>query len=254
MPKSPFLVLIVTALFVTGCQSDFDKCIEAELPRAQEVLRLSDLGVELMRFKSGAKLFTDNWKVVPIVEPQIKNIAGPKRPSMPSPPPFDCESDADDCDEYFADYKEANAQFDLEKTAVFEWGNSPDGLAYQKAINTLYLEGFRQLGYDLPDLAAFEKLLEDGREEYDLVESALEARAEEFDCWGSELCYSPITSEWESKFGEGSWDAADPTARQDFIDATVQSVVEERMVAYGQVGEEARELSVLTCNQNGLYE
>ena len=55
MPQSPFLVLIVKAIFVSGCQSEFDKCTEAELPRAQEVLRLSDLGVELVRFKSAAK-------------------------------------------------------------------------------------------------------------------------------------------------------------------------------------------------------
>ena len=83
-------IIFASIAFLSGCQSEFDKCMETEAPRAESTLALSDMDAAIADFKSTASFVIKMQQVE--AKPQFKllNIAPAGRPVRPSYPTYGC--------------------------------------------------------------------------------------------------------------------------------------------------------------------
>ena len=47
-------LILFSLLLLQGCQSDFDKCMETEVPRAEKAMGISQLAHDLTRFRDAS--------------------------------------------------------------------------------------------------------------------------------------------------------------------------------------------------------
>ena len=51
------IIVLASIVFLSGCQSDFDKCMKTEAPRAGSILAMNDMAANITAFKSTSNFF-----------------------------------------------------------------------------------------------------------------------------------------------------------------------------------------------------
>jgi len=211
-------ITIMAILFLAACESDFDKCMKVELPRAEEALRLSykESLSELEAHVERAVEFKDKWSQFMLIADA--DLAWRNE----NPAPDDRESP-----EYDA-WNEAWEEF------------KASGVAQ---LNTMGFQG-----------STDDEALMNMGEWFRSYDSLRRARAAEFDCWGDVTCDNPASAEAKHLFGENYF--ATPEY-QDFIKTEptlLLNYFEDRLAALTRAQAQVPETAKLVCNRAGIYE
>lgn len=228
----PRVVVIVLLLFLIGCESDYQKCLNTEIPKAQELLVISD-SQKLQRF---IELMT---RLELIKIPSREKIEWEKINAFDNQPfPENYDSKAD----FEAAWTEFIESSDGEEFVARERERLPERLKKAGFLGDTFLEQAEKF-------SAFEEELNE----------ALQERAYSLNCfgYGNEDCAEPLYRETEH-LSDGEWrgkildvfvDVA-PRALSESI-AMLEARMEAQIEASGAA---VLKLAANTCNSNGLYE
>ena len=211
-------ITIMAIFFLAACESDFDKCMKVELPRAEEALRLiyKESLSELEAHVERALELENKWSQV------MLTLDAESAWRNENPAPDDRESpEYDAWNEAWEEFK-APVVAQL-KTMGFQ-GSTED-----EALMSM-MEWFRS---------------------YDSLRSA---RAAEFDCWGDDTCDNPVNAEAKHLFGENYF--ATPEY-QDFVltePTLLLNYFEDRLASLTQAQAQVPETAKFVCNRAGIYE
>lgn len=254
-------IIFASIVLLSGCQSEFDKCMETEAPRAESILALSDMAAAITEFKSTSSFFTKMQQANANFQIERANSEPSGRPAMPSYPSYGCSgltgdefwSCNDAHDELVEKYEEEKL---LAAKSLESWNARPDVAAWNDEYDLKLLAAINSVGFSMASVEEFERLFESKKAEYEAFRSKLESRARESDCWGkgADKCYDPIGAELESEFGE---DLSVADYQSKYVEIGKRAIAEILMTMtnkYSLATTQANELAVLTCNQNGFYE
>ena len=255
------IIVLASIVFLSGCQSDFDKCMETEAPRAGSILALNDMATNITAFKSTSNFFVMMQQGEVIFETERAESEPAGYPASPSYPPYTCSLDEMSSavwqvcyDAHEERVKIYEGQKPAAKLALQEWNARPDVVAWKEKNDTVLLAVLREVGLDIKSLEEVDQRVEEQEAAYI---AALQNRAIESDCWGdgADDCYDPIDSEVKSKFGADdlSWEGY-LSKRVEVSKLAAAEILVKMTSDYGLAVNRADELAVLTCNQNGLYE
>ena len=232
------IVLVLSFIFV-GCESDFDKCLNTELPRAEEILELEG-GREVGRQLTSLSDLTQKYDAF---DAGI-NVWVEKNPEPSGRPTFFIYYPQQKCSEQFDldsgfDFMEC---YDQHEKRVEEWTKIRDQ-------NDQKSEEWNAL----PEVIAWTEL----REAADLrlaranglqIENADELFSLHEQIWKQmESLVKPRSSIWQQCFDGG--DCYDVGFGIAIAEATLNNA---NMIS--ELKETSKELATLTCNNNGFYE
>lgn len=257
------IVIFVSTVLLSGCQSDFDKCMETEAPRAEAILALSDLSEAITNFQSASIFALMLYQAEANFESERASSEPEGRPVYPEYPTYACSLDDmsravwQDCSDAYEvtkkAYEEEKAAADL---ALEEWNARPDVSAWYEESDAKFLNSINSAGLEATSLEEAEHLVSSREAELEMVNAALIKRATESDCWGAgvDSCDDPISYEVELKFGLGFVDDGYYAKRVETAKLAFAEILMTMTDQYSAATTKAQELAVLTCNQNGLYE
>ena len=255
--------VLVSMVLLSGCQSEFDNCMEAELPRAESILAVGEKANAITTFKLASSKGLSLSEAEAKFQLEVASLPTPEgRPVYPKSPPYSCNSDMSS-EVYLAclkDYKQKNDEHNVERQlyqeAMEEWKSTADVIAWNEAQDEIYIAAFREVGILVNSIDELELWLEEFESEFEIVRVALKERAADFDCWGEEekFCYDPISEETESTFGVTYEDDGYYSKRVEVYKLAVAEILVEMTEEYAAAVNRASELAELTCNQNGIYE
>lgn len=256
-----YTIIFASIVLLSGCQSEFDKCMETEAPRAESILALSDMAAAITEFKSTSNFFTKVQQANANFQIERANSEPSGRPVMPSYPSYGCSglsgnefwrcSDAHD--KLVEKYKEEES---LAAKSLESWNARPDVAAWNDEYDSKLLAALNSVGFNMASVEEFERLAESKEAEYEALRNKLKSRARGSDCWGkgADKCYDPIGAELESEFGEELSDADYQAKYVEIGKRAIAEILVTMTEEYSVAKTKASELAVLTCNQNGFYE
>jgi hypothetical protein len=241
------MFLLFLAFALAACDSDFDKCMNTEIPRVSKMLKPEQLKFERILSSSINKAVLTNARV------ELANFEEKFQPVI---------------DWHSKNPEPAHANYD----AYIEWGKGAENAAREAQLTEVY----KSIGYDpVYKMSESSTVYNDEAfrfRDYRKISSSLDesriARAfgEANDCWGQ------LDSEWEIEMGchrpfmywnfakkqEGSDDvqhfAMSPQGLYvgvRFVDETLDWLDNNSKGAFDNKIEKA---ATLACNANGLYE
>jgi hypothetical protein len=251
-------IVLVLTFFLISCESDFDKCINTELPRAETLV-----GLEAER-EAGRQLvlMREVKQKLDVVEEEMeiwikKNpypSAGlpeyPARESLlPELSDYNCSDDMGhdgfmECSNSYLqemrEYTKATDELDAAHDAAVEiynqkreeWSATPAVVAYVDSREKERLRLGRATGLPVSNSEEMDDLYEDFSMQ---TETLVMPRSLIFQCWYESECE-----------GEGEYNEM---FEQALAEATLTNATTISVLA-----EQSKELATVTCNNNGFYE
>ena len=258
-----YTIIFASIVLLSGCQSEFDKCMETEAPRAESILALSDMSSAITDFKSESNFMLMFMQAEASTQLELASTEPAGRPVQPQYPPYTCSLDEmsravwqacyDAHEERVKVYEEQKPAADL---ALQEWNERPEVVAWTETFEAVELAAIRAAGLEVESFEELERLVNSKEAGLETVEAALKERGAESDCWGNgdDDCYDPISAELEGKFGIDWRDDDYPSKRYETAKLAIAEILVTMTNKYSVATNKAQELAVLTCNQNGFYE
>ena len=221
-------IVLVLSLALIGCESEFQKCINTELPRAEQLLsndlksRLSGLQSLATRVELVAQLERDAILWINDNEPQ----------SRPNYDDYDSWEEYDPVISAWMETEEAR-----------EWGAAQES----KISEMLRAAGFEGETSD--------ELWDSHSDFQNLVADAVRERAV-----AKDFCDAPCEDPWDAELTETVWNYEEGSIEDSLSPFAIfapKAVAESILMVGEQLNTslvEAEELATLTCNNNGLYE
>ena len=229
------ITICVTCILLFGCESDFDKCMRTELPRANSDLQLdsaretlANLNADLTKNQialSARELFNVWFEANP---PPASSFEYPKF----EPPPID----SDDWRAYLDQHETKKKEYEAARASYYEL---PEFIVWAEKRDAAILTAYKEVGAPVESIEERDKWFN-----YDWTKKLLMARAKRNDCWGEEDCKAPILAEWD---------------QYDFnvyltIDNALTESIEWQEEELSRLEKLAPETAVRACNANGFYE
>jgi len=256
-------LILFSLLLLQGCQSDFDKCMQTEGPRAEKAMGIFQLASDLTRFREASLGSLLQMEFAIKYNELYGDIDSPESmPSSPDYPGYACtDLKGDEWYECYAEHEKKEENYEKQKAQYSVdleiWKQTPAGLSWSRDQELRYVNAWNETG--VPGTSTEEvngwfdeKYPED---ELNFVFTEFENYAQEFNCWGEgmEYCYDPIgakvKSESKLSYGDDGFEEKYVVA----LKSTVAIVLGKLTDAYSEGAAQAKELAILTCNQNGFY-
>lgn len=256
-------IIFASIVLLSGCQSEFDKCMETEAPRAESILALSDMATAITDFKSASSFALKLSEAEANFEGERASSEPAGRPVQPKSPDYNCPISEMTTIEWQACYDAYEGRRlayvkdkEAAKLALDEWNARPEVSAWNEQNDTQFLASLNLVGLEVASLEEAERLVVSKEAELGAFSAALTKRAAESDCWGNsdDDCYDPISAELEGKFGIDWRDDDYPSKRYETAKLAIAEILVTMTNEYSVATTKANELAVLTCNQNGFYE
>ena len=239
-------LLILVVVLLSACQSEFENCMETELPRAQQ--GLSDVTNQIKRYESLAQTYLQVAKGFLINERDWE--ANYLRAGGPPFPSLSCDSgfDVDPC-------RSAYEKYHAERS---EWEKTPDGIKYLESERRREVTNMIEAGVPLPENATPDDLYLFFDEDYPEVDEMLSALAKtsrviEANCWGIKeyMCDNPIQIELNFTQPDLEWPVPFYTALITLGEEVFREWFDEMNA---DVQNQIYETAKLACNRGGIYE
>ena len=229
------ITICVTCILLFGCESEFDKCMRTELPRANSDLQLdsaretlANLNADLTKNQialSASELFNVWFEANP---PPASSFEYPKF----EPPPID----SDDWPAYLDQHETKKKEYEAARASYYEL---PEFIVWAEKRDAAILTAYKEAGAPVESIEERDKWFN-----YDWTKKLLMARAKRNDCWGEEDCTDPILAEWD---------------KYDFdeyltIDNALTESIEWQEEELSRLEKLAPETAVRACNASGFYE
>ena len=235
------LLFLSGLCLLVGCESEFDKCMNAELPRAEAGLRPEIEEAEKHLAEVELMLSRDQAlnEILDVLDDWVE-----QNPIDPPRPDFTCKATSADWDQCYDAYKLAEAQWERDSQP---WRDRRDEVLIPllPQLKTLGFEG-----------STYDEIWEGMNKYYEPFWAALVVRGQELDCWGREDCEEPwdfSSAEREYLHGDDSEDWGD----DEWIEwekAEAQRVKQHFTDKIALIKANAPEIATLTCNRAGIYE
>ena len=243
------ILLVIAVVLLTACESEFDKCMTAEVPRAEESLGLSGAYSRLER----AREYVEVLAVVTDVDDRWKKW-GSLNPGGPEYPKYECEFDAsdDDFEQCSEKHDLKKAEYKKERDAYEASPEYQEWLAKEADFVASIAPEFNAVGVagsTKDELGENYSQWDDSYDDLRLV------RARRFDCWGQSPCERPQSAELAHTFGSRWYRDDDIKEQVDSFEAQEGT----RLVEYFSdelIALQAKppEVATLMCNRAGIYE
>ena len=256
-------LILFSLLLLQGCQSDFDKCMETEAPRAEKAMDLSQLASNLTRFRDASTGLVLANEVILKFQEFDGVIERPESiPDYPEYPDFACtDATADDWDECWAEHEKKKENYEKQKAQhrvdLEIWKLTPEGLSWTEQWERAYVNTWNEFGVLGTSREEIDGWFNDNysEDELNFVREEFKNYANDFNCWGKDVddCYDPIGAKVES---ESKLEYGDDGYEEKYVAAmrgVVASIIEKMTRAYSENTIRA-ELAILACNQHGFYE
>ena len=221
-------IVLVLSLALIGCESEFQKCINTELPRAEQLLS-NDLKSRLSALQSLAT------RVEVVAQVERDAILWEIDNEPQSRPNYD---DYDSWEEY--------------EPVISAWRETEDAREWEAAQESKYSEMLRAAGFEGETI---DELWDSYSDWQNLVADAVRERAVVKD-----FCGLPCEDPWDAEATETVWDYEEGSIEESlsaFAIFAPKAVAESILMVGEKLNAslvEAEELATLTCNSNGLYE
>lgn len=238
--------LLSSLFLLIGCESEFDKCMNAELPRAEAGLRP---GIEEAQkhLTAADRLISREMSLLEILKPLNDWIE--KNPQEPPSPRFSCNAESEDWAQCYKAHRQAKEQWEID---VQPWRDR------REAVFIPLLPALKTAGFEG---ASFEEVIESAYEgSMEPYQNAVVARAQDLGCWGREGCEDAsgaFLTEFQHRFGEDSLsrDAKSITPEQsEWMEARSEGVKQHFTDKIASIKANAPEIATLMCNRAGIYE
>lgn len=247
-----FFTLLFTAL--TACESEFQKCLGAEKPRADKIVGLEESYDQLAQAKEFSKTLP---KIINLTKTANETITDweEQNPYPPGPkyPEYDCGDlnyyDLRACIDAQTPLKE---QYQLDKEEHEQSNEVRSWWASKNSALAFLVPQFQELGVIGQSWEEIEQGVGEWDDSYDSLRNV---RAAAFDCWGDANCNYPKGREITHLFGSPLDDSEE---RREKVRAWSE-LEGERLVEFFSsrntaTADKALELATLTCNRAGIYE
>ena len=244
------ITLLALVLFLIGCESEFDKCMKTELPRAETLIGIEserEVGRQLVSMKEYTQAEAaiqpglDAW-----IEENPYPSGGPEYPSYPN---YECRLDEQkSLDERFAEFSECTSAHDKKQEeyeklveeyeaadAIFE--ATPAVVTWRNLQPKEYERLLRAYGYPFDSLEELE--LEPWWTD-DFYETVLKPRSEIYQCLNDTSCD-------EYNYGDDDY-------YLEILNDSLSEAIVNNAIAITELLESSKQLATVTCNNNGLYE
>lgn len=231
MARLPFMLVVM--LTICGCESDFDKCLNTELPRAELAMGVKEAKgllldaqavISYLQWTRRADEFWSEWKVAnpqPEGQPEYKCTT------------LDNYGDFDGWSACFAAYNEAEESY-KSSSKYLDWSSN-----IVAALPSIKGEGFQSAATSL------EEVYETYAEYNDIATQVVMSRALSKGCWGKEDCDDPLYYEYQTLEKNNA-----EIQQSEVLDQAIS----ESVLMLTKVEVASRELATLNCNNNGFYE
>ena len=249
------LLTLFIAFALVACESDFEKCMNTELPRAKQLLKVEDQARKITSLSAIAERLEI---VVPIFQKAIDWEAI-------NPPPIEAKKrDRFEFDERILSLSDLNDEqkfaeanrWSVETDELFEAETAEYQAAlklYETRIDEFYFQNGKEAGFSGD---TWEEMygIETGQYQdlYDEVSDLVRDRAVKLDCWGSTKCEDPLFLELQSQAPHAVLVTEDP-----LLGIAPAAVAESLSMAIEKLSEfeiQSNDLAIVRCNNNGLYE
>jgi hypothetical protein len=240
-------LLFLSALFLlSGCESEFDKCMNAELPRAEAGLR-PEIEEAEKHLAAAETLRAKKQKLKEILKPVDDWIE--QNPVDPPYPSYNCDPGSENWDQCIEVHDQAVAQWETDVS--HPWIDRRDA-RLRPLLPELQAAGF--------EVSEPDEVLQALVGYYRLYHAAIAARGRDLDCWGREVCeeaWDFYSAEREHLYGDDLWDL-NVDLDSDEWDAWEEAAIERTMQHFtdkiASIKANAPEIATLTCNRAGIYE
>jgi len=227
-------IVLVLSLALIGCESDFQKCMNTEVPRATKTLNIDNLREDILELQAMKDDVLINVKNLPAIERYLEANPAPDHGL--------------NMQDYLPNYNEY-----LVAVRAFETSNS-EWQEWDSKRREFLMSVARSNG--VAESMTYDEWAERKGEMFLRFNELLKPRAEKYNCWGKAIegeCFLPFSSELISEGLEGF-----PSARLDeILDITERGIAESISMLIERIGlleKSAKEVATLACNANGLYE
>ena len=229
-----WITVLVLSLFLIGCDSEFDKCMNTELPRAETLAGLEaerEVGRQLVSMRS-------LWQAADAVYEGMNVWAEENsRPSgYPEYPKYECSglgtgSEWEEC------YSAHDKLVEEYKTATETWEATPEGAAWVNLVDEAVQRLSRANG--LPDVDTLEEYEELQAKMFEQMETLLKPRSSIYQCLIDYKCDQTSSEENEA---------------MDVTEEAFKEAILNNANTISKLVENSKELATVTCNNNGFYE
>lgn len=227
LPMRKILSLCLAVILMTGCESDFDKCMRTELPRAVTDSGLDEARGVLLQFEA-ASLTADYLTLAE--EARRKWASKNPKPSEPKAPSL-------------SDFE----QFDEWVQALGEYRTIPVIADWLSTSDRMFFAAFILEGGDMTTLEDLQRWLEG-------VETLLKPRAKRNDCWGAKECKSPLLREYMYLRTNSDEELDYDAYSGNMIRAAISDSISWEKNRIAGLEKLAQETAIRACNANGFYE
>lgn len=260
------LIAASSLALLVGCQSDFDRCMETEFPRAEKTFGIPQLASAPMRFRDASdQYFLRNEFFIKYAN-TVKDVPEPEnKPTRPDYPDFDCSDHTGQPDVFLEclnehdkkkqEYEIQNSQYDADMKI---WNQTPEGIAWRADQEAESINAWNAVGVPVNSQAEVDGWFEENypEDEVDFVLEELEKYAQESDCWGEgiDYCWDPIGAKVRAEFELDYADEGFIAKRTEVGKELVAAVLVKMTDLHAEAVVSANDLAILTCNENGFYE
>ena len=225
-----------------GCESEFDKCMNAELPWAEAGLR-PEIEEAEKHVAAVALMLSRERRLEEILKPVDDWME--QNPITPPKPEYPCSGmTGAQWSECYEAHRQVEAQWEVDAQP---WRDLREEV-FIPLLPQLKTAGFEGSTYDEVWLG-MEKY-------YEPYWAATVVRGQEFDCWGREDCeesWDFTDAEEEHVFGEGFDDFKSPEWNA-WSEAEPERIKQHFTNKIALLKANAPEIATLMCNRAGIYE
>ena len=222
-------VLLTGSCFLAGCESNFDRCMSTELPRAEALAGIEaerDAGRQLVSMKE----LLNKFDTVDIAMETWFN----ENPRPIEYPAYNCK------DKSGAEWTDCSLAHDKMvvkfQAEVKLWEASPVGQQWVNLRDNEIEKLGREIGLEISDEESYTALVNQVWDQFDTV---LKPRSSIFQCLEDYKC------------DDYSW--GDENSLE-FVEKAFDEAILSNASEISQLVETAQELATVTCNNNGFYE
>ena len=223
--KATRLLFIIPFLLLAGCASEFDKCMNTELPRAEKISGLNaerEAGLQLMSLRETLEKWGLAAKAVAAWEK-----TNPPPLDIPEYPDYKCSELTGDA---WSDCRSAHDKLKEEfEAAEAIWEASPEVIRWKERLEEAALRLYREQGLPL----------------FNMEELPYSEIMEKFDTF-----VAPRSEIWQCRVDPDCDDNRDENIDMKAIDEAMLT----NASTISEMAEATKELATVTCNNNGFYE
>jgi len=249
LPMRKILSLCLAVILMTGCESDFDKCMRTELPRSSSDLKLEDARQTLAKLSTALK---KSQIMKSLREDALAWVeANPEPSGSPEYPDYEPPSYEEDYDNWKAYNAEHNRRKEEYKAAKKTWEASPEFISYKERGEAEVLKLMKNAAISAGiTIATTDEFL--AWVDFNAMQKLITPRAERKGCWGNDKCENPLFLEREHRLAQDE-DTREINEWVLFLTAVKESI-EWQTEELARLEKLAPETAIRACNANGFYE